>query len=356
MTAPFPPVENISRTDPLRPIDIPKHGLQPGLRFCCLLDGRGGQHSLLWDDVHRWRSEDGPIWIHLERDHPMAQEWIRRFSGIEPVIGEALIAEESRPRVATVGEGLLIVLRGISRIQGETDTDLGGGLDFVPVHLWVDQTKVISLRDQDHQIGALRDVRDALAHGRGPVNTADVLVAIADKLVKDLEPYLDEQDAEIDRLEDQVLSGDPSAIRGRLAAVRRRAVHIRRYLVPQRDALKRLQNEEVPWISDRCRVHLREVLDKVLRMMEYLDAIRDSSTILHEDLSALISEKIARTSNRLAGVAALLLPPSLLAALLGMNVGGIPGSSHPLAFPIVALAVAIFTLVLLILLRRLRWL
>jgi len=63
-----------------------------------------------------------------------------------------------------------------------------------------------------------------------------------------------------------------------------------------------------------------------MRFIEYLDAIRDRTHHpCMNDLGTVISERIARNSNRLAALAALLLPPSVIAGLFGMNVGGIPG-------------------------------
>jgi zinc transporter len=62
-----------------------------------------------------------------------------------------------------------------------------------------------------------------------------------------------------------------------------------------------------------------------MRFIEYLGAIRHHTTILHDDPSTVISEHIARNLNRLAALAALLLPPSVVAGLFGMNVVGIPG-------------------------------
>ena len=137
---------------------------------------------------------------------------------------------------------------------------------------------------------------------------------------------------------------------------RRRAVQLRRYLAPQRDALSRMEHEESSWIVERDRMRLREVTDKLLRFIEYLDSIRDRTTILHDDLSTVISERIARNSNRLAALAALLLPPSVVAGLFGMNVGGIPGVNDTWAFIIIVAFVTITSIATLWVLKRINWL
>jgi zinc transporter len=49
----------------------------------------------------------------------------------------------------------------------------------------------------------------------------------------------------------------------------------------------------------------------------------------------VISERIARNLNRLAALAALLLPPSVVPGLFGMNVGGIPRVNDTWAFEVI---------------------
>ena len=334
---------------------VPECGLEPGLRFACVLNGRGGAVHKSWQEVQTWHPEVGVLWIHLERDDPATERWIMEASGIDPVIGEALLMEDSRPRVEGIDDGLLIVLRGISQISAGHESQLGGSVDLVPVHLWIDGHRVISLRDKDHQLGALRDIRNANATGKGPARPGELLVLIADKLVKDLEPVLDAMDEEVDYLEDEVLTSAASESRIKISDLRRRAIHLRRYLAPQRDALNRLQREECSWLTERDKVRLREVIDKVVRFIEYLDSIRDRAIILHEDLSSILNERIARTSNRLTGMAALLLPPSLVAGLLGMNVGGLPGTQDPWGFYIVLIFMVLLSVGVVWLLRRLNW-
>jgi zinc transporter len=69
----------------------------------------------------------------------------------------------------------------------------------------------------------------------------------------------------------------------------------------------------------------------------------------------VINERIARNSNRLAALGALLLPPALIAGLLGMNVGGIPGGSEPWAFVAVCALVVGLSAAVLWVLRRMGW-
>lgn len=326
------------------------YGAEPGLRFACVLDGAGGATALTWDGVSDWLPSQGVLWIHLERDDPAAERWLRGWSGVDPVTCDALVAEESRPRVDEAGKGLLLVLRGINHRHAGDDTDL------VPIHVLVEDNRIITLRDKDHSLLALRIVREALAVGRGPCRVGDLLVQIADKVVRDVEDVLDDLDEEIDGLDDDVEKGESGRdIRRPLGEVRRQAIHLRRYLAPQREALYRLQTEGMDWLNERDGVRLREVIDKVIRHVEHLDSIRDHSTLLHEELAAIVSERTALIANRLTALTAILLPPSLLAGLLGMNVAGIPGAEHPWSFAALCGIVLVMFAGEIWFLRKLKW-
>jgi zinc transporter len=326
-----------------------KYGEQPGLRFACVLDGRGGCNDLDWPGVDAWKPGEGVLWIHLERDDPQAQAWLRHRSGIDPLTVEALLAEETRPRVEDFDESMLVVLRGVNRSRA------GELLELVPIHLWVEANRVISLRDKDHYLLALRDIREALFNGKGPRRTGALFARIAEKLVKYLEPVIDEFEDRADNLDETLLLHPTHQCRAELSDLRRHAILLRRYLAPQREALFRLQVEDAPWMSKRDKIRLRETTDKVLRHLENLDAIRDRSTILHEDLAAQIAEEHARASNRLTTIAAVLLPPTLFTGLLGSNVDGIPWHDHPYAFAVVVVAVLLLFPFEIWLLKKMKW-
>lgn len=328
-----------------------KTGTQPGLRFAALLDRSGGCTDLDWGGVARWRPEDGFLWIHLERDDPTAAQWLREKSGIDPLVGLALLAQESRPRVEDVDDSLMVVLRGVN-VNEET-----GEPELVPIHVWAEPNRLISLRDKDHQLSALRAIRLALLGGKGPRSPGGLLAQIAERVVEHLELVIDGMEDKVGELEDACIERTAdNSLRAELAQVRRQAIHLRRYLGPQRDALYRIQHDDATWLSRDAKLRLREVTDKVIRHIEDLDALRDRTTVLHEDLSTQIAEKIAVTSNRFTVLTALLLPPSLLAGMLGANVGGIPGHDDPLAFWEMCLIVLGMMPVLWIGLKRLKWL
>lgn len=328
------------------------YGAAQGIRFACLLNCSGGCDDLDSQRVWNWRHGDGLLWIHLEREDPECRRWLTEMSGLDPAIVDALLAEESRPRVEAYEDSLMVVLRGVNHNEREEPEDL------VPVHLWIDKNRVISIRDKGQILWALREIRESLAAGHGPRNSGALFALIAEKITKNLEPLVDEIEEELDGL-DEIMADAPRAeIRKTLSLIRRHSTKLRRWIAPQREAMYRLHHEEMSWLGPRESVQLREVTDRLLRYIESLDSARDRATILHDDLTSLVSEQIGRNSYRLTAVAAVLLPPTLVTGMFGQNLGGLwgAGEGYPWAFTI---AVAVEVLMMpfaYLLMRRAKWL
>jgi zinc transporter len=332
-------------------------GVEPGLRFAMLQGSDGRVRDLTWAEVENWQIDDGFLWIHLERDDPRAQAWLFERAGLHPLVAQALTDDESRPRVEDVDDNLLIVLRGVNRLNPNEERETDIDAELVPVHIWMEAGRCISLRDKAHSLNALRDLRLAMMTGKGPRTAGALLARIAEKVVDRLGDLLDDLEEEVARLEDKISEGsEGDDVRNEIGALRRRNAQLRRYLAPQRDALYRLRHDDATWLEPDAKMRLREVNDRLIRHIEDLDEMRTRATILHEDFTGLISERSAQSSNRLTALAAMVLPPSLLAGMLGTNIGGIPGAQDPWAFPILCAVILGMMPLTWALLKIIKWL
>ena len=77
--------------------------------------------------------------------------------------------------------------------------------------------------------------------------------------------------------------------------------------------------------------------------------------MIQDELNSRLSDQMNRTMYLLAVVAAVLLPPSLVTGLFGINVGGMPGVENGLAFFIVVASLIAIGVVEVVLLRWLKW-
>jgi zinc transporter len=288
------------------------------------LNGRGGGEKLDWEQVKQWVPDNGVLWIHLEYSDPVVHEWVLNESGLDDVTAESLLAEETRPRSMLTANGLLLTLRGINP-NPEADPE-----DMVAVRLWTDGKRIITTRRRRLQVAA--DLNQAIEKGIGPLNAGEFVESLTDRMVERMADVVDNISDEVDDLEEQVLTLESYELRPKIAELRRHAIGLRRYLAPQREAVSRLFNEKVEWLSDMDRLRLRESADRTTRFLEDLDLIRERAIVVQEELSSRLSEKMDRTMYILSIVAAIFLPLGFLTGLLGINVGGIPGAEYSGSF------------------------
>lgn len=318
-----------------------------GLIFCCELDGTGGGRELGLSDIEHRGPGCGTFWVHLDYTGNAARQWLSNRSGIDPVIVDALTAEETRPRSLVHKDGMLLILRGVN-LNPNTDPE-----DMVSVRLWIDSRRIVSMRRR--RIMAMEDLRQALIAGSGPAGPGDFLNALSDRLVLRMGTVISEMDDAIDALEDEIISEQNHELRQKIANIRRAAISMRRYLAPQRDVMARLHNERVDWLGDAERMRLREVADRTIRYVEDLDSIRERAAVTQEELNSRLTEHMNRTMYVLSIVAGIFLPLGLLTGLLGINVGGIPGTDNPWAFTIFCIILTAIAGLQIWLFKRMRW-
>ncbi len=318
-----------------------------GLIHAFILDGQGGGQPLTWVEVERWTPAEGHLWVHLAYDAPQAVAWIEQKCALDPVVSQALISEETRPRSLAVGKGLLMTLRGINHNQGEDHEDM------VSVRLWAEEMRIISTRKR--RLMSVAEIADNLAAGRGPATSGEFIEVLAEILTTNIESAVDIIEEQAARLEEQVVQFSDKGLRSQISAIRRKAILLRRYLAPQREALDRIQSETIPWLGDRDRKHLHETINSLIRIIEDLDSIHERALVAQEELISLLSEQLNSRMYTLSLVTTIFLPLSFLTGLLGINVGGIPGADSPWGFGVVGLVVLAIILGQIFYFRKRHW-
>ncbi len=319
-----------------------------GLLFAYVLDGQGGGRELDWPGIKAWSAQDGVLWVHLDRTGAKARSFVSEEIGIDKATSETLLmAVATRPRVQRIGDGLLVVLRGINLNPGEAHDDMVG------LHMWIDARRIVTLRRRRLMAGTA--MRDLLVDGAGPRDASDFLSGIAEQLMQPIVPIIGDLDDAVDEIQTELLGSTDKPLRQKLHKIRQEAISLRRYLAPQRDATSRLQVEPVTWLHDIDRAYLRETADRTLRFVEDLDSIRERASIAQDELNSRVNDQMNRTMYLLTVVATLLLPAGILTGLFGINVAGMPGVESSWAFAAVALLIPALAIVEFLILRWLKW-
>jgi len=319
-----------------------------GLICACIMDGKGGAKKLSWEDIVQLESAQAPIWLHFDYTRPDAVEWITNKSGLDEVSASALLTEESRPRATLIGGGMLVALRGVNLNPGSDPEDM------VAVRVWLDGKRIISTRRR--KLLSESDLVKSFEDKLGPKTTGEFVADLSERMISRMEGTVEEIEDRVAQMEEDVITSENHALRTRLSAIRREAIMLRRYLAPQREAMMKLQSENLSWLSDSDKLHLRETTDRVIRYIEDLDSVRDRAAVTQEELVNRLSEQMNTRMYVLSLVAAVFLPLGVLTGLLGINVGGIPGAEKQYAFLIFILMLVVVVVLQIVVFKKKKWL
>ena len=313
-----------------------------------MLDGRGGAQALDWDGVARWSPSDGVLWLALDYDAPDAADWLAQKSGIDPLVRDALLDTDPRPRAIAHGENLMMIVRGINQNQGSNPDDM------ISIRVWVEPRRIVTMRHRVSQ--SLEALAALVAAGRGPCDAGQLTAALVEHVVEHVVHRVDLLGDAIAELEDGVLSETRRDLRAELADHRRHAIALRRFLAPERDALAKLAQIAQPWFDPSHRNRVLEQADRMTRTVEELDAARDRASVTQEELASRLTEMTNQRLYVLSIITAIFLPLGFVCSLLGVNVGGVPYKETEWAFWVLCGLLAIAIALQLWIFRRRGWL
>lgn len=276
--------------------------------------------------------EAGFDWIHLDAGDGDVTSSLA-YLGLDPIVAEALSAPDTRPRCSVFGDAAIVNLRGVNLNPDNAPEDM------VSIRFWVTGNRVISVRRR--RLMAVTDLEHALQRGYLLKTPAALLASLSLRLIDRMQPTIAQLNEQVDELEDSLDAGTRTEGLSAISDIRREATLLRRYLAPQRDALSSIVLEDFPWQSRDDRNRLREAADQTARLTEDLEAIRERAAILRDQAAELRADAMNQHTLILSIAAAIFLPLGLVAGMLGMNVGGMPGADNVHAFWIVSLGLTL---------------
>jgi zinc transporter len=316
-----------------------------------VLDGRGGAQELTYEALDQLvLHPEESLWLHWDRSHPQAQEWLRNNSGLSEFSCDLLLEENTRPRLLSLpADEVLLFLRGVNLNPGAEPEDM------VSMRIFADARRVISMRLRP--LRAVSDVVEQFALGCGPRNASELILALAGQLTSKVETLVVALTEPVD-VEEERIDADERYVpdHAQLQQIRRRSASLRRFLAPQREIYAQLASSKRPWFDADACGYWNELNNRLTRYLEELELIRERVALILESEHRRISEQMSRTMYRFGIITGFFLPLSFLTGLLGINVGGIPGAALPYGFMLVCVLMGALTFAQWWLFRRLRWL
>ncbi len=312
-------------------------------------DGSRGPEIALADVSEVLRSQDGFVWVGLqEPDEPLLETLQEEFGLHDLAIEDAHHAHQ-RPKIESYGDSLFIAAHTAQLVDGR--------IRFGETHVFLGHGYLLTVRhgaSASYAPARARCEREPELLALGP---SYGLYAVLDLIVDNLMPIVDDFQAQLRELESDIFGDTYSrATIQRLYQLKGELVSLRLAVTPLQDILNQLVRFHPTLIRDEVRVYFRDVYDHAVR-------INESVGTLSEMLSAALSVNLAMVSlhqgevvKRLAGWAALLAVPTLVASWYGMNFAHMPELSGRYSYFAMLGGTVLGMGLVFALLKRARWL
>jgi magnesium transporter len=292
-------------------------------------------------------------WIWVDVTDPDAGQLAALQSqlGLHDLAVEDVQHRNQRPKLEPYPGHVFAVLRPLAPGQkGVVESEL---------FLFVSDAFLVTLRFQpacDLTTAVKRwPVLSELAPGTG-----SALYAIADEIVDDYLMVVEELEERADALESKVFSAAPALtesapVQRSILRLRRDAVRLRRHAVPMRQALDRLADDS-SLMTERLVPYVRDITDHLLRTIELTDGVREILTTIVDIRMAQSANQLNEVMKKLTAWAGIILVPTLIAGIYGMNFDHMPELSWLLGYPMALALMAISGVVLYVGFRKRGWL
>jgi len=320
---------------------------RPDFLHCCALNGNGGASTVDLQSISQWSGDNGVLWVHLDVNDEASRSWLRDESGLEPVIVDVLLADETRPRSFSTDHGLLVVLRGVNTNPGADPEDM------VSIRVWIEQNKIISTRRR--RLLSIVDIQEMLKEGVGPRSSGNFLSGLVARLADRVGDFIDDIEERVGEAESEMAMRNHTEFRQMVTTLRHQIASVRRFLAPQRDALDRLYRQPGDWLKEADIRDLRDEADRITRYLEDLDLARERTMVLREEFLGQLAQEQNSRMYVLSVVAAIFLPLTFVTGVLGMNVGGLPGLDSPWGFVGSLVVMALAAIGLVVFFRSKKW-
>jgi magnesium transporter len=265
------------------------------------------------------------VWLDIEDPSEAELRMLQEEFSLHPLAIEDAIHRGQRAKVEVYEDHFMLVLHA-QQLDGDELRDS-------EIHLFVGAGYLVTLRFPP--AFDLAQVRrrwvkqgELTREGGGAL-----LYALLDEVVDGYFDVVERLEDVSEEVESAVFADEPvEDLQERIFSVKKRVLQFRRAILPLREVLDLLQ-EEIGVVTDRLRPYFRDVADHVLRVLEFTDNVRELGTAALEAYLSQVSNRLNQVMKQLTSWAAIILVPTLIAGIYGMNFfRPFPAFAHPVGF------------------------
>lgn len=296
----------------------------PGLVWAFRIHSDGSPEALRVDEQISF-THDGLLWLHFNLADARALHWLASEELQAPAEARSLLlSKDNYQQLHVAGDSVYGVISDLMRDIAET-TEETAYLRFV-------MTERILISGRHHALCAVDVTRRALEGGHRIESIAALLETIVENVADEMDRVSDRIAQSLDEIEERLLSGDATDLREKLGRLRRSCVRLHRQLSGLRIVFHRLEQRNTQDLKPALQLRAGKLAQRLDGLDHTIIEMRERSRLLQEELHLIIDEQGNDNIRVLSVLTAVLMPPTLVTGVFGMNTKGLPFTDLDTAF------------------------
>jgi zinc transporter len=316
----------------------------PGLVWAFRIHADGSPEALPVDAPIAF-DHDGLLWLHFNLADAQALHWLATTDLRIPAQAMQLVlGKDNFQQLHSADDSVYGVISDLMRDIAETSDETG--------YLRFAMTERILVSGRHHALCAVDVTRRALEGGRRIENAAALLETIVHNVADAMDRIADRVGHALDEIEEQILSSDNVDLRAELGRVRRTCVRLHRQLSGLRLVFHRFELKSLDQLKPALRLRAGKLAQRLDGLDHTIVEMRERSRLLQEELHLKIEEQGNDNIRVLSVLTAVLLPPTLITGIFGMNTKGLPFTDLDSAFLLASLLMILSSLGAYLIMKR----
>lgn len=271
--------------------------------------------------------QDVRLWIDLTTPTEDEVRRVGKLLRLDEVALDDCLSGEQRPRIDEFDEYIFLMVYGVVA---------PGRDDVVPrkLSIFCGARFLVTIHEEP-----LRTIETLFSrYDRNPASALStgvdaLMFRIIDGIVDNLYREVDRYEERVEEIEDASLEAhvsdevlvDSSVIRRELLPLRSLAASTRELLLP-------MARGDYDYVSKSLKSNFSHVEDHLMQVMESIDTMRDHLIAIRENYQSAVATQTNEVMKILTIMATVMLPPTLIAGIYGMNLKLWPSDDHPAGF------------------------
>jgi zinc transporter len=297
--------------------------LAPGL-LCGFHVAASGESQPLSDLSIVGAAADGWCWLHINLADQRARGWLASLPGLARLDLDFLLSTDDIQQLVATDDSIRgLIFDTIYTFDGRSE-------DFGFLRFIMTDRLLVTGRRQAMQAAEM--VRRQIEGGRRFAAPAELVKVIVEEIAYAIDGIVENLADEIDSIEDAILKDRVDDERKRLGRARLMTVSIHRRLNGLRSLFRRIAVDQSAAMAHRLHKDAGHFVQRFDEIDHDVVELRDRARLLQDEITLKLAEQTNRNLHILSIVTTLLLPPTLLTGLFGMNVEGLPFAGSPTGF------------------------